>query len=338
MRYQKKNAVKTRLTLALLLLAALHCVAHSVVKEGNQYLVSHEWQYKNRTWCCNINIPVDLYQYYQGRAHQSDDMVQFVLSDYDRSCIRGLVASFREGGDQAGYSDHDNMRNVICFVQSLRYVSDMVSKGTQEYARFPVETLVDGKGDCEDLAILAASILHEMGLKVLLVILPDHMALAVEYSHLDEDTYYSFDGSKYYYLEVTNQGWDIGQIPDEFKNCPAKLVPLVYQPRLRLNQCSYQHDSYYSSDFEVPYKLHCELENAGPGQTQQLSLHVVFRKCDEKPLVDQTLSLDELMEGESGAYDLIIPVPRPFYGHLEIHAEGLNFNTESILFEKIELE
>ena len=324
--------------MALLLLATIQCVAHSVVKEGDLYLVSHEWQHKNRQWSCNLNIPVELYQYYQGRAHQSDDMVQFVLSDYDRSCIRGLVASFREGGDQAGYSDHDNMRNVISFVQSLRYVTDKESKRTQEYARFPVETLVDGKGDCEDLAILAAAILHEMGYKVLLVILPEHMALAVDCGDLAEGTYYAYQDSKYYYLEVTNPGWNIGQIPNDFKNSSATLVPLVYKPRLRLNRCSYQHDAYYESEREVPYKLHCELENAGPGKTDGLSLHVLFSKPNGTVWVDQTFSLDELMEGESVEYDLSLPVPRPFYGSLEIRTEGLNFNAESLLFESVELE
>ena len=338
MRYQKKNAVKTRLTLIFFMLAALHCAAHSVVKEGDQYHVSHEWKYQNRQWSCNLNIPVELYRYYQGRAHQSDDMVQFVLSDYDRSCVRSLVASFREGGNQAGYSDHDNMRNVISFVQSLRYVTDMESKRTQEYARFPVETLVDGKGDCEDLAILAAAILHEMGYKVLLVILPEHMALAVDCGDLTERTYYTYNGSKYYFLEVTNSGWNIGQIPNDFRNCEAKLVPLVYKPRLRLNRCSYQHDAYYESDREVPYKLHCELENAGPGKTDCLSLHVLFKRHNGTTVVDREFLLEDLLEGVSVEYDLSLPVPRPFYGSLEIRAEGLNFSTESMLFEKIDLE
>lgn len=308
------------------------------MKDGDLYHVSHEWQHKNRQWSCSLNIPVELYRYYQGRAHQSDDMVQFVLSDFDRSCVRSLVASFREGGDQAGYSDHDNMRNVISFVQSLRYATDKESKHTQEYARFPVETLVDGKGDCEDLAILAATILHEMGYKVLLVILPEHMALAVNCGDLTEGTYYSYEGSKYYFLEVTNQGWNIGQIPNDFKDCPAKLVPLVYQPRLRLNRCSYQHDAYYSSAREVPFTIRCELENSGPGKTDGLSIHILFRKHNGTVWVDQTFSLEELIEGESGAYDLNIPVPRPFYGNLEIRSEGLNFNTESSQFENIELE
>lgn len=268
----------------------------------------------------------------------SDDMVQFVLSDHDRGCIRSLVNSFREGGTEAGYSDSDNMGNVIKFVQSLRYVSDMDSKGIDDYVRFPVETLVDGEGDCEDMAILAAAILHEMGYGVLLVFLPDHLALAVKCEKELTGTYYPYEGSNYYFLEVTHPGWDIGQIPKEFRNCKASLVPLVYQPTMRLPKCSYQQDSYYLYNKNVRFVLHCELENAGPGPTEGLKLHVLFNKNGRTPVVDRTFPLQEMSEGEMSNCKLEMMVPRPFQGTIEIKLEGDNFNTQSMTFKKIKLE
>lgn len=330
--------MKPRIIFALLFLAVLPCFAHSVVKEGDQYVVTHEWKYQDRQWSCNLSISVDLYRYYQERAHMSDDMVQFVLSDYDRDYVRGLVDSFRESGAKLGYSSLDNMRNVISFVQSLRYVTDIESKGVEDYVRFPLETIVDGEGDCEDFSILAATILHEMGYHVLLVMLPEHLALAVECSDNLEGTFYEYEGSRYYYLEVTNPGWNIGQIPDSFKNHRAALAPLVYQPRMRLMQSSYRHDSYYSGDREVPYLIRCELENSGPGSTEGLSMRVLFKKHDGTPVVERLFRLEELHEGESGECELEVLVPRPFYGKLEIRAEGANFGTESTMFENIELQ
>lgn len=331
--------MRNRLTLVLLLLFSLDAVAHSVVQKGDQYVVSHEWEYNARKWNCSINVPVRLYRYYQGRAHMSDDMVPFVLSDYDRSCVRGLVDSFREGGDLVGYKDKDNLLNVVRFVQSLHYVTDLESKRVRDYVRFPMETLVDGEGDCEDLSILAATILHEMGYRVLLVVLPDHLALAVDCGDDFEGTYYVYEGSKYYYLEVTNTGWSIGQIPDEFRNSRATLVPLAYRPRLRLMRSSYQHDSYYSYEKEVPFLIRCELENQGPGQTEGLSVRVIFRTHRGVPAVERVYYLDELQEGESSSNELNVIVPRPFWGEIEIRAEGNNFlDPEPMFFENIELE
>ena len=330
--------MKTILSFALVLFMVLPCTAHSVVEKEGQYVVTHDWSYNNQKWTCSLNIPIGLYRYYHGRAHQSDDMVQFVLSDYDRECVRNLVKSFRKGGAEAGYTDTDNMGNVISFVQSLRYVTDKVSKGQKDYVRFPVETLVDGIGDCEDMAILAGTILHEMGYKVMLVLLPDHMALAVNCGDDLGGTYYNYGGLRYYYLEVTNTGWEIGQIPTEYKNSRATLVPLVYRPRLRLVRCSYSHDAYYSSDREVPYEVRCELENAGPGPTKDLSVRVRFKRNNGALVVDKVFPLDELSEGVSSAYELRVPVPRPFMGVLEIRAEGANFGTESMEFKDIDLE
>ena len=334
----ENNAVKIRFVLAFLLLSALPCVAHTVIEEGDHYAVSHKWNYLKKQWQCSINIPVELYQYYQGRRHVSDDMVQFVLSDHDRGCIRSLVNSFREGGIEAGYSDRENMGNVIKFVQTLRYVSDMDSKGTDDYVRFPIESLVDGEGDCEDMAILAAAILHEMGYSVLLVVLPDHLALAIAYDEELDGTYYPYNGSKYYFLEVTHPGWDIGQIPDTFKKSKASLVPLVYQPMMRLLKCSYQQDSYYLYNKNVRFVLHSELENAGPGQTEGLQLHVLFKSNGRKTVVDRVFTLQEMMEGEMNAYELELTVPRPFHGSLEVHVEGDNFNPKSMSFDHIKLK
>ena len=329
--------MRAPLTFLLLLLLSLPCFPHHVKEEGDDFKISHEWTHNGLRWTCTLNVPVALYQYYQGRAHLSDDLVQFVLSDYDRLCVQNLVASFREGGVKANYTDHDNMGNVISFVQSLRYVSDRDSKGEQEYVRFPLETLVDGVGDCEDMAILAATILYEMGYDVMLVMLPDHLALAVACDEGCEGVYYDYGGRFYYYLEVTDVGWTMGQIPKEYRSSQAKLTPLRYRPRLRLNHCSYRHDAYYSTDYAVPYLLECELENAGPGTTEGLSVHVCFSTYGGEAVIDQVFPLEELTEGVSGTCTLTVNVPRPFRGVLEVRTEGGNFGTESIKFEDIDL-
>ncbi|MCR5645689.1 MAG: hypothetical protein K6F96_04775 [Bacteroidales bacterium] len=319
--------MKRLLTIVMMLLA-VPVVAHNVVEHDGDYVITHEWMHNNQQWRCTLGVPVELYEYYQGRAHQSDRSVEYVLSDHDRHCIRDLVASF--DGD---------MGNVISFVQSLRYVSDWDSKRCGEYVRFPVETLVDGCGDCEDLAILAAAILHEMGFGVLLVNLPDHMALAVACDNKDCDgTFYEFDGRKYYYLEVTSTGWAIGQVPDAYRSHRARLTPLLHRPHMRMPRCQYKHESYFSDQNKVPFAVEVEVENAGPGTTEGLALRALIISPDGRTLVDKSFPVDAIVEGKKVTYRIRFNVPRPIQGQMEVRVEGTNFDTVSLLFDDIELK
>ncbi|RJX16706.1 MAG: hypothetical protein C4575_14835 [Desulforudis sp.] len=113
-----------------------------------------------------------------------------------------------------------------------KYVTDDLSKGFDQYARYPLETLVDQKGDCEDTSILLASILKEMNYGVVLILLPGdpgHMAVGVKGENLP-GVYYEYQGTRYYYVETTGTGWSIGQIPKEYRNRKAQILPLVPQP------------------------------------------------------------------------------------------------------------
>lgn len=318
--------MKTLLSVALLFLMVIPAAAHSVVVEGNRYVVTHCWDDAGRQRECTVSVPISQYRYFQGRSHRSSDLSQFVLSDYGRDFVRDLADSF--DGD---------LHSVVSFVQSLRYVSDYESKGEEEYVRFPMETLVDGIGDCEDLAILAAALLNEMGYRVLMVTLPEHMALAV---NCDEDvhgTYYIYHGSRYYYLEVTHAGWELGRIPDEYRNSQVKLVPLKHQPRIHIRRCSYQYDSYTSAEREVPIRVVCDLENTGPCRTSDLSVRVQLKRRNGTVASERVFRLDDLGEGESSTGELVFRVPRPYSGEIEVRVEGENFDTESLLFEEIEL-
>ena len=253
--------------LAILLLFCAVVLAQSVPPDDGYYKVKYSWTYDEVKWSFSIGIPEEDYAFYRGRAHKNDDLMHYVLSEYDRDYIRDIVSSFREGGEKWGLTDLDNVFNVVSFVQSLQYVSDDSSRGEDEYVRYPIETLVDGNGDCEDVVILAASILHEMGYSVLLVMLPEHLALAVKYDKNIPGTYYEYDGNRYYYLEMTKEGWDLGQIPNQYKHQTATLIPLVNRPVVRLEKGGYQYASYYSNVSNVDFDLQCTIENIGPGKT-----------------------------------------------------------------------
>lgn len=150
---------------------------------------------------------------------------QYALSAQDKSYLDSMLDKFLESGEKKGYSDADNVLNVIAFVQSLPYIKDTDSTIYDEYPRYPIETLVNNGGDCEDTAILAAAMLNEMGYGVVLINPPGHMAVGVKCNSCS-GTYYTYDGEKYYYIETTGNNWDIGEVPTEYRNVKATIIPL----------------------------------------------------------------------------------------------------------------
>ena len=144
----------------------------------------------------------------------------------DDEYLAGLAAKFKEAAEEENYSDLDMVKNIIFFVQSLEYVDDKVGTGYDEYPKFPLETLADQGGDCEDSAILLASLLRELGYGTVLVQFPNHMGVGVRGEDSLPGNYYEVDGVRYYYVETTSKGWSIGELPDQMKNQPAKILSL----------------------------------------------------------------------------------------------------------------
>ena len=119
------------------------------------------------------------------------------------------------------------MKFATAFVQNLPYTTDSATSPFDEYPRYPIETLVDNGGDCEDTSILLASILNSMGYGVILIELPGHCAVGVKGGDNIYGTYWEYAGEKYFYIETTDSGWAIGEIPDEYAEASADLYPMV---------------------------------------------------------------------------------------------------------------
>lgn len=304
-------------------------------------VIDHSWTYKDATWTWTFEVEKRMYEYYRyERIHLSDDYNRYVFSEYDRWCIRNLVAAFRQAGEKAGYTDYDNVCNAVCFVQSLDYVFDADSRGEEDYVRYPVETLVDGEGDCEDASVLLAAILDEMGYGVVLLRYPEHLALGVSGVGGSDGVFFPYGGSHYYYLETTAKNWRIGTVPKEYENGKAEVIPLVKKPVLHIDGSGYRGDSYYLTDAEVGFDLNCKYGNTGPGRAEALRLHVIARPKGrpEEVIVERYFELGSLDEGESDEAKERIWLPRPLKAMLEFRIEGANVETKSMTIEGISLQ
>ena len=110
------------------------------------------------------------------------------------------------------------MNFAASFVQNFKYEEDTDG----EYPNYPVETLFDKKGDCEDTAILTAALLQSMGYDTVLIRFlsategeAGHMAVGVAVAGVSGGYSYPYDGKNYYYLETTATSWELGDMPPD---------------------------------------------------------------------------------------------------------------------------
>ena len=203
----------------------------TVNAEDNVLVKQYSWQYK-----CNhrINIPKPetLHSYYINLDRiRSEDYSLYIFDPYDDQYIDILIDCIMFGF--SGSSDLEKINYIASFVQNLEYKSDSETNSSYEYPRYPVETLFNGNGggDCEDKAILTASLLYNLGYDVALLRLPNHMAVGVNLSEIANPNYKYYTDS-YYFLETTTAFKPCGFIPDEYEEFKSEVIvyPISSRP------------------------------------------------------------------------------------------------------------
>lgn len=129
------------------------------------------------------------------------------------------------------FNDNQRVSNILKFVQSLPYIHDC---GDDNYVRHPLETLIEGGGDCEDTSVLAAELMAKAGPDGFPVILltvdtnaddeVDHMMIAVSVDGASGESY-TLDGREYYVCETTSRYYRVGQLPSGYQIVDAIPMP-----------------------------------------------------------------------------------------------------------------
>ena len=136
--------------------------------------------------------------------------------------VMEVLSAYGQGMDRTEFA-----RLILSFVQNIPYVTDEESTGHREYWKYPLETLWDGGGDCEDSAILCDTLLLMAGYDVAFILFQDHAMSAVS---VDVDGHHvEQDGIEYVMCETTNV-WEMGQTSsghtesDIYYWCPVRLT------------------------------------------------------------------------------------------------------------------
>lgn len=158
-----------------------------------------------------------------GVIYYSED-IKFVT--YEDKYIVALADAFEEKYASQGVAvllDH-----VLRFTQYVPYQLDSEYMGQEEYWKFPVETLFEGGGDCEDTAFLFCAVVKALGFDTAALMFEGHMAAAVTFDGQPSgpSVFVGANGSKYLYCETTAYGYDIGDCPRGYgpDNCLVVMV------------------------------------------------------------------------------------------------------------------
>lgn len=196
-------------------------------------LLRYEWFCLNNRDTMWLEVPVDvqMYIYYRNLERYLDvgDYYRYIVDENNQDIIRQIVSVLQDVGNDLSYTDMDMIREIVKFVQDvIEYEYDIDSTGEIEYPRYPIETLYERRGDCEDTSILLAAMLRELGYEVGFLALPRHIAVAVRaVDDYDSSSYYEINGKRYVYIESTASGWNIGDIPKDYQQTEAEfyLIP-----------------------------------------------------------------------------------------------------------------
>jgi len=228
----------------------------------------YSWTYEGE-WSWHGEIPQFLYEYYQQLPRPpTTNYSVYVTHPLDDTYIDILVDKIREAALKKGFNDYQTIEFAAAFVQSLPYTVDSVTTPFDEYPRYPIETLVDNGGDCEDTSILLASIIEKLGYDVVLIELPGHCAVGVNGGENMHGAYLEHEGNKYFYIETTDSGWRIGEIPDVYQDAAASVYAMVPVPILT-HEGSLKGSGYFA-EVEVTVK------NIGTASAQNVSVLAGF--------------------------------------------------------------
>jgi hypothetical protein len=270
---------------------------------GQYVQKNYSWSFKNKNWFWQPIFPLSAYNYFKNKPRPAtNDYSVYATDPIDDQIIAQLVGIFKE----SGFEKYDMVEFVAAFIQNLPYIPDNATSPLDEWPKYPLETLVDGGGDCEDSSILAAVLLNEIGFDVVLIALPNHMGIGIR---CDGNGTYFVDnyGNKYCYLETTGRGWKIGQLPDEYRNKPAKIYYLV--PKPVLNYFSSAAPISYSYN-TVTFKIDVRIWNEGTAEAKNITIWVGFDVPEQENMVQNQTNLTILQPGQNVTISVPLTISR----------------------------
>jgi hypothetical protein len=187
----------------------------------------YTWKFNGRTygmtWNGTFSEIDSLHQQSYGRVPVTDyDRAAFVT--YESDVVKKFASVLSEQSEGMSYLDRANF--VLAFVQQITaYEYDSDYNGQKEYWKYPIETLYDCRGDCEDTVILYCALMKALSYDAAMCLYlgeqyvdKGHAAAGISIPGGARGTYYQQDGKKYYYCETTSDTMRVGDKSSEYSS------------------------------------------------------------------------------------------------------------------------
>lgn len=186
-----------------------------------------------------VSIPEDYYHYYSNFATHAfndnfENIDEFITTD--DPTLKSIVSEAVKISEEKGL-------NYIALLQQLvwktSYTDDILT-GYSEYPKYPLQTIIDGTGDCEDSAFLLATLFKIGSGTVRLVLFQNHIGVALEIDdetlemvkaayggtdYMSEINSQSPKDKKFLYIETTDK-WEIGDMPETLRELDYEIIYL----------------------------------------------------------------------------------------------------------------
>lgn len=170
---------------------------------------TYKWNYRGKMYATTLKFESSMYDYYKRKKRNYRDFTAYLHESPSYPILYRMAATLKGIAQNNKFNEWQTVEFIAAFVQHLRYQND----GKYEYPRYPVETLIDMAGDCEDTAILLTGLLMSLGYKSILISPKGHMGTGIAIQGALPGVSVNLDGQKYYYIETTEPGWEIGEYP-----------------------------------------------------------------------------------------------------------------------------
>ena len=189
------------------------------------YLKSFKWSYMFDDYQFSYNFDPKRYSYYVSQSHKISnyrDYLNFVT--LDEPALIDIAYILHNMSEEKNLDSEEEINFILSFSQSLKYSEDNITSGVGEYPRYPIETLVDQTGDCEDTSALLISLVEILGFNASIILIPEawdgygHAAVGINVTGATGVHYILNEGQSneisYFYAETTAPGWRLGEMPD----------------------------------------------------------------------------------------------------------------------------
>ncbi len=208
----------------------------------------YTWAYNNKLLSINHSFNQEDYNHYKNINRVYNDFTYYLNESASYPVIEKFANEFKIIAKKNNFSDWQTVECIIAFIQDMNYKND----GTYEYPRYPIETLVEKGGDCEDSAILLEAILRELGFDCVLVSPDKHMGVGIALKYEIQGNAFEHKNKYYYYIETTSAGWGIGDYPEHLSAAVAIYDPGEVADAKLLSEYSYSFKDYSASEINEP--------------------------------------------------------------------------------------